>query len=351
MRLRISRDIRFCVLFMFIAGFLSCCTTQDRALSDHYNGKTYYNREGDSHTFTGMVKWLWEMKTVNWPEWVDDPVQPKPGLHAEKGHIRATYINHSTILIQTDKLNILTDPIWSLRAGPYSWIGTKRIRKPGVDMNDLPGIDIVLISHDHYDHLDIPTLKKLYARKKFIAVTGQGNGKLLKDEGIDNVIELDWWQDYPVSSSDVKITFVPALHNSGRGMFDGNSTLWGGFVIQAGKSSSIYFAGDTGYGEFLSDIHKRFPQFTLTILPIGNYEKRWFMKSQHMNPDDAVKAHILLGSGQSIGMHYATFNEHPEQSVDAHEKDLDMALKDHGLPGTEFRILGFGERLDVKVNK
>jgi L-ascorbate metabolism protein UlaG (beta-lactamase superfamily) len=349
MRLKINPGISLLPLFLFITGFLSCCSPQDRAASDHFNGKTYYNREGDSHTFTGMVKWLWEMDTVKWPEWIDDPVQPKPEPHAPEGHIRATYINHSTILIQTDKLNILTDPIWSMRAGPYSWLGSKRIRKPGVDMNDLPEIDIVLISHDHYDHLDIPTLKKLYARKKFIAVTGQGNGKLLKDEGIDNVIELDWWQEHPVTG-DMKVTFVPSLHNSGRGMFDSNCTLWGGFVIQAGKSN-IYFAGDTGYGKFLDDIHKRFPQFALAILPVGNYEKRWFMKNQHMNPDDAVKAHILLRSGQSIGMHYATFNEHPEQAVDAHEKDLAKALGDHGLQPKDFRILKFGEGITVKVNK
>jgi len=156
------------------------------------------------------------------------------------------------------------------------------------------------------------------------------------------IIEMDWWQEYILRSADVKITFVHAQHNSGRDPFRKNRTLWGGFII-GGSDGKIYFAGDTGYGQFLNSIKDRFAHFRLTIFPIGSYEKRWFMKTQHMNPDDAVKAHKLLESEQSIGIHFGTFLEHPEQLIDEHEKDLLAALNKYKVLESEFWILKFGE--------
>jgi len=314
-------------------------------VSDHFDGQRFHNDIPD-HGFSDMVKWLWEMETVSWPEWVDDPAQPKPEQTVDEGRLRVTFINHSTVLIQMDGLNILTDPMWSQRAGPVSWLGTKRVRMPGVKMDDLPKIHVILISHDHYDHLDLPSLKRLAGRDRPLILAGLGLQAFLESEGISNVKELDWWQEHRAGPSGMKFVFVPALHTSGRKIFEENSTLWGGFVLE-GSSGRVYFAGDTGYGKFLDAIRDRYKGFRATIFPLGNYEKRWFMRNQHMNPDDAVRAHILLGSLQSMGVHYATFAEHPEQAIDAHEKDLAEALKQHTIPASAFWILKFGEGRDV----
>ncbi len=328
------------------AGFffvLPGCTSFPK--SDHCDGKRFFN-ESPGHSLSDEIKWFWEMKTIPWPEKVTDEPQPRPLPFVAGGKMRVTYINHATILIQMDGKNILTDPIFSDRAGPLSFIGSKRIRKPGIAIDDLPKIDIILISHNHYDHLDLPSLKTLAKRDKPAVLTGLGVKDLLDEKSFSEINELDWWQDYTPSSGGIRIIFVPAFHNSGRGLFDGEKSLWGGFVIE-GTRGRIYFAGDTAYGSFLQKIHDRFPEFRLTIFPVGNYEKRWIMKTQHMNPDDAVKAHLLLNSKQSIGMHYATFLEHPEQTIDQHEKDLSRALNDYVLPRSKFLILKFGEGMDI----
>jgi len=318
---------------------------QERQVSDHFDGKRFHNDVPD-HSFSDMVRWLWEMKTVEWPEWIEDPKQHAPEKQCNSSRLRVTYVNHATMLIQTDGLNILTDPIWSTVAGPSSWLGVKRVRLPGVTMEDLPKIDVILLSHDHYDHLDMPTLKQIAARDNPLIIAGLGIRNILKPDVAGTVIELDWWEVYEIQPGDMRLTFVPSLHESGRGIMSHNETLWGGFVME-GRAGRIYFAGDTGYGSFLDALRKRYDRFRLTIFPVGSYEKRWFMKSRHMNPDDAVKAHILLGSQQSIGMHFSTFAEHPEQTIDAHEHDLAAALVGHGLDASRFRILRFGEGIDI----
>ena len=313
--------------------------------SDHFDGRRFYNEEPD-HTFGDMVKWLWEMDTVQWPKWIEDPPHPEPVESVNNGNIRVTYINHATVLIQMDGLNILTDPIWSDCAGPVSWMGSKRVRSPGVALKDLPRIDVILISHDHYDHLDVPSLKQLSAQFQPLLLIGLGGNPFLDSKGFSNRVEMDWWQTYSHQFTGVTFTFVPARHASGRGLWGRNKILWGGFVIE-GAAGRVYFAGDTGYGRFLRSIHERFPDFRLTIFPIGNYEPRWFMKAQHMNPEDAVEAHLLLNSQQSLGIHFGTFAEHPEQTIDAHEKDLLEALKKYNVPSSEFWVLQFGEGREV----
>ena len=338
------------ILFLFVIPILivtdGCSPLYQEPPSDHFNGKRFFNAEPTEHGFGKMLKWLWEMKTVGWPDWIEDQAQPKPLEWVTQDHLRATYINQATVLIQMDGLNILTDPIWSKQAGPLTWLGSKRIRRPGINLEDLPKIDVVLISHDHYDHLDLATLKQLSDRFQPLILTGLGCGAILKANGIERVIEMDWWQEQQLPSGGLKCIFVPAQHTSGRIPFRNDRTLWGGFVLEA-PAGRIYFAGDTGYGRFLEEIRNRFAGFQLTIFPIGSYEKRWFMKDQHMNPDDAVRAHLLLHSQQSLGIHFATFKEHPEQTIDAHEKDLCSALEQHRLPASAFWILKFGEARDI----
>ncbi len=314
-------------------------------ISGHFDGRCFFNKE-PGHSFTGMVKWMWEMKTIQWPEWIADAPQPKPVERGRNGELKVTYINHGTLLIQMSGVNILTDPIWSKRAGPFAWLGPKRVRAPGIAMEDLPKIDVILISHDHYDHLDLPTLRILAKRDHPIILVGLGVKSLLGTQEFCTIREMDWWQQYSLEVPGMEFTFVPALHGSGRGVLGGDRTLWGGFVIEE-KYGRVYFAGDTGYGTFIDEIKNKFTGFRLAILPIGNYEKRWFMKNQHMNPDDAVKAHGLLEVRQSVGMHYSTFAEHPEQEIAAHEKDLQTALKKYGKDETAFWVLKFGEGREV----
>lgn len=312
----------------------------------HFDGRRFFYKE--NHTFSDMVKWVWEMETVQWPDWVDDPPLPKPLDRVGEGDLRVTYINHATLLIQIDGLNILTDPVWSERAGPFSWLGAKRVRSPGVSMEDLPGLDVILISHDHYDHLDLGTLRKLNEKHQPQILVGLGVKSILSSLKTDKIIEMDWWQDYEFKQAGLRFTFVPARHGSGRLPLGADRTLWGGFVIE-GSNGNVYYAGDTGYDDFLDSIKSRFCSFRLTILPIGSYEKRWFMKTQHMNPEDAAAAHKLLQSKQSVGFHFGTFLEHPEQAIDSHEKDLSSALLKYGIPDSHFWVLKFGEGRDVPL--
>jgi L-ascorbate metabolism protein UlaG (beta-lactamase superfamily) len=317
-------------------------------MSDHFDGARFFHGEKD-YTFQDTLKWMWTMNPAKWPKWIEDPAYPPPPENVERGEIRITHINHATILIQVDGVNILTDPIWSERSSAITWAGPKRVRAPGVDMKDLPRIDIILISHDHYDHLDIASLRLLTANHGPKILAGLGVGKLLTSERFDNVVEMDWWEEHAPLPGDLKVVFVPARHNSGRGLFDKNRTLWGGFVITC-SVGHIYFAGDTAYGKFLDDIKEKFGEFRLALLPIGHYEPRWMMQTHHMNPDDAVKAHKHMNVRQSVGIHFGTFGGHNDEEVDAHEKDLEVALKRYGVSDDEFRVLGFGEGRDVPRN-
>jgi L-ascorbate metabolism protein UlaG (beta-lactamase superfamily) len=330
---------------LMIFGLGACSIGYKGPVSDHFNGSCFFI-EGNGHSFGDMLKWMWEMDTVEWPEWIVDDVQSQPPKIVGMGELRITYVNHATILLQLDQKNILTDPIWSTKAGPFSWLGVKRIRDPGVAFENLPKIDLILISHDHYDHLDLPTLSLIAERDNPIILSGLGLKRYLRKHGILKSEELDWWYTYQPPNSELTITFVPALHNSGRWPILRNKTLWGGYVI-SNRQGNIYFAGDTGYGDFISQIGKHFDGFLLTILPIGSYEKRWFMKNQHMNPDDAVQTHLALKSKQSMGFHYGTFAEHPEQAVDAHEKDLARALDKRKIDKSKFWVLKFGEGRSV----
>ena len=334
--------------FLFIAGIalsaMSCGVSRGANDFDHFDGTRFFHGEKD-YTFIEMLKWMWTMNPAKWPEWIEDAAQPPPPKNVAKGELRITHINHATLLIQVDGRNILTDPIWSERTSMVSWAGPKRVRAPGVKIQDLPYIDVILISHDHYDHLDIASLKQLTQNHDTKIITGLGVGEFLRSEGFKNVVELDWWQGHESLPDDQKIVFVPARHNSGRGLFDKDKTLWGGFVIES-SGGPIYFAGDTAYGKFLEDIKDKFGEFRLALLPIGHYEPRWMMETHHMNPDDAVKLHKFMNVKQSIGMHFGTFGGHNDEAVDAHEKDLQVALKKYGVPDSKFMVLGFGEGRD-----
>ncbi len=286
-----------------------------------------------------VLKWLLNRKRERWPKWIDSKPGPAPIARVDN-ELRVTFVNHSTFLIQVDGINILTDPIWSDRAGPLSFIGAKRIRAPGLNFEDLPFIDVVLVSHNHYDHMDIPTLKRLEEKFSPVIVVGLRNKKFLKKHGLGRVEELDWWESTSIPNQK-KLFFVPAEHFSGRVPWNINKSLWGGFVIES-SLGNIYFAGDTGFGNFFEQIHERFPDIRLALLPIGAYEPRWFMSPVHLNPDDAVQAHKILKPKLSIGIHLGTF-QLSDEGINAPSQQLKAALKAHGVEPEEFIILDIGE--------
>lgn len=263
-----------------------------------------------------------------------------PEEKIEKG-IKFTFVNHTTFLIQFNGINILTDPIWSERTSPFQWIGPKRQAKPGIKFEDLPHIDFILISHNHYDHLDVGTLKQLDQKFSPQIIVGLGVGAFLKKEGIKQVKEMDWWGK--VDFGKFTLHSVPAQHFSGRGTLDRNKTLWCGFVLET-KEGSIYFAGDTGFGVFLEIIKERFPKLDLALLPIGAYKPSWFMSPIHISPKEAVQIHKMLNIRKSIATHFGTFAL-ADEGWNEPIKDLKSALETDTLTQEDFIALTNGESL------
>jgi L-ascorbate metabolism protein UlaG (beta-lactamase superfamily) len=238
-------------------------------------------------------------------------------------------------------VSILTDPMYSQRAGPLNVLGPRRVRQPAVPFDDLPPISVVLLSHNHYDHCDRRTLRKLARRFDPVVITPLGNGALVRSSGIRRVEELDWWQEAKTSA--LPVTLTPAQHFSARGPFDRNRALWGGFMIVA-DGARMFFAGDTAYAPLFRDVGQRFEPIDLALLPIGAYEPRWFMQPVHMNPAEAVQAHLDLGASESVGMHFGTFHLTTE-GIDEPLRALDEACRARNIPRFRFRTLPFGESL------
>jgi len=266
--------------------------------SDHFDGKRFLNLKPTRHAgFTDMVKWLTNRDHGKWDRWRE--ITPSvPQQRVAGGELRVTWVNHSTFLVQTEKVNLLTDPVWSQRCSPVQWAGPKRHHAPGIRFEDLPPIDAVLVSHNHYDHMDAPTLVRLERKQTLV---GLGNAAFLK-----GATDLDWWESAVIVEG-VRVHCVPAQHFSSRGLTDRDANLWCGFVIET-PHGPIYFAGDTGYGPHFQMIRERFGAMRLALLPIGAYRPEWFMCSVHVSPRDAVRAAQELQAATSIPMHYYTFD-------------------------------------------
>lgn len=334
------------ILYTLLIGpLLMSCTAapafQGEA-SDHFDGTYFVNREPMQKTAGDLLKLGWGALTqaAQWPEWIEIEQQQVPSERVTEG-ISVTFINHATFLIQVDGLNILTDPVYSERASPSSLAGPRRVHNPGVRLEDLPPIDVIIISHNHYDHLDEATLRQLIAMpgQEPLILAGLGNGKLLEKLGSTRHRDLDWEQG--VEHGGVEFLFSECRHRSGRGATDQMKTLWGSFVIRT-SAGKLYFAGDTGYGPHLAETGARHGPFALSLLPIGAYEPRWFMKDVHLNPAEAVQAHRDLRSERSIGIHFGTF-QLTYEAIDQPLIDLKAALADETIPAEEFRVLAVGE--------
>lgn len=312
-----------------------------RPRSDHFDGARFYNPTlpGTSGPgFADVFKMVLQGRT-KWPSSVPNEGVPRIYERLGAGDIAVTFVNHATFLFQIEGLNILTDPIWSNRAGPSNMIGPARVRLPGVKFDDLSRIDLVLISHNHYDHLDLETLKRLHQKFAPRVLVPLGNRTLVEATGIRDVREVDWWES--VTMPGVTITFAPTQHFSARGLFDRQKSLWGSYMIQDEKRQ-IYFGGDAAYSTHYAEIGKRLGSPDISLLGIGSYEPRFFMQPMHMNPAEAVQAHEDLGSKQSIAMHFGTFQMSSE-GIDQPLRDLKTALFKKGIPQERFVALHEGE--------
>jgi L-ascorbate metabolism protein UlaG (beta-lactamase superfamily) len=309
-------------------------------VSDHFDGKRFFNQVYQKRGVTEFLKWQFTRRPAAWPERIGSGPGAPPPRRVGPGELYVTFVGHATVLVQTDGVNVLADPQWSERASPVSWAGPKRVRQPGLRFDDLPPIDAVLVSHNHYDHMDLPTLVRLAGAHRPRVVAPLGNRVRLEGAGIAGVEELDWWDGVEIAPR-VRVVLVPTQHFSGRTPFDRNAALWGGFVVQ-GPAGTVYVAGDTGYGPHFAQIRERFAPIRLAVLPIGAYEPRWFMAYAHLDPEDAVRAHQVLGAQTSLGVHFGTF-QLTDEPVDEPVERLHAALKAAGIPQSRFWVLGFGE--------
>lgn len=309
--------------------------------SDHFDGSRFFNPVQGARNLGEILTWLRTRKPSRWPAWEENPVFPPPASRFSERieDWSATFINHATVLVQMGPWNFITDPVYSERCSPFTFAGPRRVRAPGIALEQLPPIHAVLLSHNHYDHLDIRTLKWLGERDNPLVVTGLGNKDYLHRNGVHHVIELDWWQSVEFQGS--QIHFVPAQHFSGRGLRDRDMTLWGGLMV-SNAGGNLLFAGDTGYGPHFREIAQRLGPTRLALLPIGAYEPRWFMGPVHMNPDDAVRAHIDLQAAHSLAIHFNTF-QLTDESIDQPVIDLRAAQQSHQVAEERFVVLREGE--------
>lgn len=309
---------------------------------NHHTSRGFRNTYAHQHRGPrDLLKFLWGWRrkpgrTVNFPV-----ATPDPGfLAANRTRPTLTWIGHSTFLVQLGGLNILTDPHFSERASPLRWAGPARLAPPGLGLNNLPPIDVVLISHNHYDHLDEKSVHGLVRHcPKAVFVVPLGLRRWLQQRHVPNTVELDWWQRH--DGRGFSVTAVPAQHFSGRGATDGNRTLWCGFILEV-ADRKLYFAGDTGYSKDFADIGRRLGPVDLALLPIGAYEPRWFMRAMHVNPEEALKIHRDVGARRSVAMHWGTFRL-TEEPADEPPRALARALADAGIAPDEFWVLQHGE--------
>ena len=312
---------------------------------NQFNGDRFFNPYAPQRkTLQDVQRWRQTRHKEPWPEHIDDPVFPPPGRVADD-RISATFIGHSTFLVQLGGICVLTDPIWSKRCSPVFFAGPRRARRPGQRLNALPGVDLLLVTHNHYDHMDLPTLRRVRARWAPQVATGLRNAHHLAKADIRTAVELDWWESTDLAGA--RVTYVPAQHFSSRGLYDRNKCLWGGFVVEAG-GAVVYFAGDSGYSPHFAEIGRRFPRIDLALLPIGAYEPRWFMRQQHVNPEEAVRAHLDLKPVRSLGMHFGTF-QLTDEGFEAPVLALREARVRFEVAEQDFDILAFGETREYVV--
>ncbi|PYD75590.1 MBL fold metallo-hydrolase [Novacetimonas pomaceti] len=331
-------------------------------VSDHCDGTRFYNPASilpPGWRPRGLRAWdIWKWQRnrppSDWPAWIDNPVPTgDPRQPPAAGAIQVTFIGHSTFLLRIARadgsvLTVMTDPIFSMRCSPVQWAGPRRVRAPGRRMADLPPIDVILVSHCHYDHMDLPSLRALARRGDDpLVVVPSGNARHLRRTGLRRVVELDWWDS--VELADTRITATPARHAAARTPFDRNRSLWAGFMLRvAGPQGArqAFFAGDTAHGRHWGMIRERLDAPDLALLPVGAYDPRDLMASVHATPEEACAGFIELGARRGVGMHFGTFRL-TDEPMDEPVRRLARAVVAAGLPPDAFTTLGHGECRDI----
>jgi N-acyl-phosphatidylethanolamine-hydrolysing phospholipase D len=357
------------VIVVMIWMIPSCSTMNE----DYNAGKKHHTPEGFKNNYTNatdksrveLLTWFWERRRDGLPK---PPEQKTPVMVPDlafittnKGIIQQpaiTWIGHSTMLVQMGGLNILLDPIFSERASPVQFAGPKRHQPPGIALKNLPHIDLVLISHNHYDHLDTASVKALSQQSggSPLFIVPLGVKKWMINQGIENVQQMDWWEKSRVKlpSGEMDVYFTPVQHWSARGISDRRATLWGGYALFA-ADFHLYFSGDTGYSQDFKDTQQYFSEhqtealgggFDMALIALGAYEPRWFMQQQHVNPQEAVQIHLDLKAKRSVGVHWGTFDL-TDESLDQPPKDLAVARNTKGLTPQDFAVMAIGQTLKL----
>ena len=310
--------------------------------SDHCNGKTFFNPGGRGpHSEWAVLRWKLTSRAARWPDRVT--LTPRPPPPPPAAGITATWIGHASFLLQTPHGNFLTDPVFSERASPVTWAGPRRLRAPGIAFADLPRIDGVLLSHDHYDHCDAPTLRRLAATHDPVVLAPLGHADLMREFGVRRAVDLDWWQTHPWVPG-VEIVLTPMQHWCRRVIGGTNRRLWGGFGLRL-PGARLFFAGDTGFNAGLyEEIGRRLGPPDLALLPIGAYAPRWFMHPLHQDPAEAVAAHRALGARRSVAMHWGTW-QLTDEPWDEPPRRLAEARAAAGMKDEEFVALEPGESI------
>jgi L-ascorbate metabolism protein UlaG (beta-lactamase superfamily) len=356
------------LVVMIGLSLLAACGNHEIVRPDpqhpHHNADGYFNSDG-SRIELGMsdvIGFYWQMLRADRKPVPADmrPIVPDLGyLRDNRDETSLTWIGHATALLQMGGVNVLTDPQFSERASPFTWTGPKRRTPPAMSIAELPAIDVVLISHDHYDHLDEASVRALITRSNPTFVVPLGVDEILRSWGASKVVALDWWASAHVKAlpsadgkpqaGEIDVTLVPAHHWSKRGLFGRNERLWGGFVVQS-ASFKAYYAGDTGYAGIFKEIGEKYGPFDLALIPVGSYEPRDFMQHQHVNPEEAVKIHQDVMSKQSVAVHWGTWDLSLE-ALDAPRTALPAALEAASVSRDDFALFRLGETGMWRVEK
>jgi L-ascorbate metabolism protein UlaG (beta-lactamase superfamily) len=324
--------------------------TYDGPVSDHFDGLHFFDPEGTPPKSLGdVLRWQFGpgRQRQAWPEWAPSAYADTPPARVNGDKVRLSFVGHASWLIQTSGLNILIDPVWSARASPVDWAGPKRHNDPGIAFDALPGIDIALVSHGHYDHLDVATLSKLSAKFACRVITPLGNDITMRRADAAIRAEAFDWHDRVELGGGVAVTLVPTRHWSARGLFDRNKALWASFVMET-PAGKIYVVCDSGYGDgkHFRGVRETHGPLRLAILPIGAYEPRWFMRDQHMNPADAVKALADCGAQAALAHHHGTF-QLTDEAIDAPATALQAALDEAKIARERFVALKPGQVVEI----
>ena len=318
--------------------------------SDHFDGSRFFQAGGArDRSVADLLRWRLGGAGAPWPKSRPSLFRDRPSARVEGGALRVVALGHASFLIQTRGLNLLIDPVFAERASPSQWIGPRRVNAPGVAFDDLPPIDAVLVSHNHYDHLDLATLSALNKRDRPRILTPLGNDAIMAAHDRALAGEAFDWGARVALSAEVAVHFEPAYHWSARGLGDRRMALWCAFAIET-PDGAIYCIGDTGFGDgaIFRDVRRKHGPPRLALIPIGAYEPRWFMRDYHIDPAEAVKVFALCGARAAIGHHWGTF-QLTDEAIDAPPEALAAALREAGVEPARFQALLPGEvwRADV----